>query len=100
MPKKVTPRRGEKKRAISRPRAVVGWREWAALPLLDIEAIKVKIDTGARTSAVHAFNITPLHKKVGDWVRFDVHPLQRNDEICKTCEAEGVDYRWRSASSS
>ena len=94
MRKNVTSRRGNKKRVTSRPRAVVGWREWAALPLLDIEAIKVKIDTGARTSAVHAFNICPLRKKGEDWVRFDVHPLQRNDEIYKTCEAEVVDYRW------
>ncbi|MDH3474124.1 MAG: ATP-dependent zinc protease [Rhodospirillales bacterium] len=76
------------------PKTVVGWREWVALPMFDIDAIKVKIDTGARTSAVHAFNIKPFHEDGADWVRFDVRPLQRNDEVFKTCKAEVVDYRW------
>ena len=94
MPSTAMPSRGGKKRAKSDPKSVVGWREWAALPLLGIDAIKVKIDTGARTSAVHAFNIRPFHKDGEDWVRFDVHPYQRNDEVYKTCRAEVVDYRW------
>jgi len=76
------------------PKSVVGWREWVALPQLGIGTIKAKIDTGARTSAVHAFNIKPFQKDGEDWVRFDVHPLQRNDEVYRTCEAEVVDYRW------
>jgi hypothetical protein len=90
----VTPRRGGKIQRNLGPKSVVGWREWVALPQLGIEAIKVKIDTGARTSAVHAFNIKPVHKDGKDWVRFDVHPLQRNDDVCKTCKAEVADYRW------
>ncbi len=73
---------------------MIGWREWVGLPQLDIEEIKVKIDTGARTSAVHAFNIKPIHRDGEDWVRFDVHPIQRNDTVYKTCEAEVADYRW------
>ncbi len=94
MPRTATPRHNGKKRAKLDSKLVVGWREWVALPQFDIDAIKAKIDTGARTSAVHAFNISPFHKDGEDWVRFDVHPYQRNDEIYKTCGAEVVDYRW------
>jgi hypothetical protein len=90
----VTLYRGEKKRVKTIAKPVVGWREWAALPQLDIGGIKVKIDTGARTSAIHAFNIVPFRKDGEDWVRFDVHPIQRNDTVHKTCEAVAVDYRW------
>ncbi len=76
------------------PRPVVGWREWVALPHLGIKAVKVKVDTGARTSALHAFNVRPFKKAGRDWVRFEIHPLQRNDAVIKVCEAEAVDYRW------
>lgn len=75
-------------------RPVVGWREWVALPRLGIKAVKVKVDTGARTSALHAFNVRPFKKDGRDWVRFEIHPLQRNDAAIKACEAEAVDYRW------
>ncbi len=75
-------------------RPVVGWREWVALPRLGIKAVKVKVDTGARTSALHAFNVRPFKKDGRDWVRFEIHPLQRNDVAIKACEAEAVDYRW------
>ena len=82
------------RRAASAARPVVGWREWVALPGLGIKAVKVKVDTGARTSALHAFNVRPFRKDGRDWVRFDLHPLQRNDVAIKACEAEAVDYRW------
>jgi len=52
--------------------STIGWREWAALPDLDIPAVKVKIDTGARTSALHALNIERTRVKGRDMVRFDV----------------------------
>ena len=56
--------------------------------------IKAKLDTGARSSALHAFNLHPFQEN-GTWfVRFDVHPIQRNDEVYRTCIAEVVDYRW------
>ncbi len=81
-------------RAAKSYRPVVGWREWVALPRLGIKAVKVKVDTGARTSALHAFNVRPFKKDGRDWVRFEIHPLQRNDTVIKVCEAEAVDYRW------
>lgn len=72
----------------------MGWREWVALPELGVRRIKAKLDTGARSSALHAFNVRPLQRDGKDLVQFDVHPLQRNDEDFKTCVAEAVDYRW------
>lgn len=66
---------------------IVGWREWAALPDLGIERIKVKIDTGARSSALHAYDVQPLDIDGEAWVRFLVHPIQRNAEITIECRA-------------
>jgi len=74
-------------------RPVIGWREWVALPELGIEAIKPKIDTGARSSAIHAVDLETYQQKGATWVRFSVHPLQRNSKVTVTTDAEVVEYR-------
>lgn len=63
----------------------IGWREWVSFPLLGIPGIKAKIDTGARTSAIHAFNIERSMMGGVPHVTFDVKPLQNNDQVIKTC---------------
>lgn len=71
----------------------VGWREWAALPELGIAHIKAKIDTGARTSALHAFALKRFKRHGQNMVRFDVYPLQRKTRRIMHCEAQVVGER-------
>lgn len=72
---------------------LLGWREWAALPGLGMPRIKVKVDTGARTSALHTFRVVPFERDGAPWVRFWVHPLQRSEAMVLVCEAAVVDRR-------
>lgn len=71
----------------------VGWREWVALPDLGIEAIKAKVDTGARTSALHAGRVHLFEERARRRVRFTVHPIQRSGEPNIVCVADLVDHR-------
>jgi hypothetical protein len=77
---------------------IIGWREWVGLPDLGIPRIKAKIDTGARTSALHAFEVSPFIENGKQMVRFSIHPYQRNVKVVKECVAEVVDQRWVSDS--
>lgn len=76
----------------------VGWREWVALPELGINKIKAKVDTGARTSALHAFSLRPFKEDGKDKMTFDIHPLQNNIDVIVTCTADIIDKRWVSDS--
>lgn len=71
----------------------IGWKEWVSLPDLQIPAIKAKVDTGARTSALHASRITVFTKPSGRWVRYFVRPLRKNPEIEIACESKLLDRR-------
>jgi hypothetical protein len=72
---------------------IVGWREWMALPDLKIPGIKAKIDTGARTSALHTHDYEIFDKDGKEWVRFHLHPLVKSTKIELACEAPVSDYR-------
>jgi hypothetical protein len=72
---------------------LLGWREWVALPALNIVQIKAKIDTGARSSALHAFTIEPYRKGGARWVMFAIHPLQKNTDVVIECHAPIKDRR-------
>lgn len=78
---------------IQKKSLLVGWREWAKLPLLNIPLIKVKIDTGAQTSALHAYDINVIKEGGKDFAEFIIHPVQRNDNIAIKSKAEIVDMR-------
>jgi len=71
----------------------IGWREWVSLPDLAIAKIKAKIDTGARTSALHAFSLNPFSENGQDKITFEIHPLQHNKNEIITCTADVIDRR-------
>ncbi|WP_116130993.1 30S ribosomal protein S6--L-glutamate ligase [Tropicimonas sp. IMCC34043] len=71
----------------------LGWEEWVALPDLGLPALKAKVDTGARTSALHAFDIEPFGPANSPKVRFSVHPIPGEEDLAIPCSAEIVDRR-------
>lgn len=72
---------------------ILGWREWVGFPELEIPQIKAKVDTGARTSCLHAFRVEPFDLDGAPWVRFDIHPNQHSNEEVISCEAPVLDRR-------
>jgi len=75
------------------PPFILGWEEWVALPELGLPAIKAKVDTGARTSALHAFFVERVGSGRRPRVRFGVHPIPRRADVAIVCEAPVVDQR-------
>lgn len=73
--------------------STVGWREWVSLPELGIEWVKAKVDTGARTSAIHAFEVEEFTDSGVKMVRFAIHPMQKREDIVQVCTAPVVDER-------
>mgnify|MGYP001818341843 FL=1 len=72
---------------------ILGWREWVSLPGLGIDRIKAKIDTGARTSALHAFDVRLVEDNDKKLVKFCIHPEQKNLDKVIECEAVLLDER-------
>lgn len=79
--------------APKRPLPTLGWREWLALPELGVTRIKAKVDTGARSSALHAFDVEPFQRHGKEYVRFVLHPRQRSTRLSIPAEAEVLEYR-------
>ncbi len=78
--------------------SLIGWREWVGFPELGIKSIKAKVDTGARSSSIHAFNVESYRRKGKQFVRFDIHPVQRSTK--KVIEAHAEVLEWRNVRSS
>ncbi|NYG54330.1 ATP-dependent zinc protease family protein [Nocardioides perillae] len=72
---------------------LTGWREWVGLPEVGVPWVKAKIDTGARTSALHAFDVQETTRDGERWVRFSVHPWQASDDDAVETEARVLDER-------
>ncbi|QDT00997.1 ATP-dependent zinc protease family protein [Adhaeretor mobilis] len=81
------------------PLPTIGWREWTSLPELGISQVKPKIDTGARSSSLHARHIEIFQRDGSDWVRFEVQPVQRRKEPRIVCEAPVLEQRYVKSSS-
>ena len=86
-------------KTIKKTKKIIGWKEWFSLDCIALPAIKGKIDTGAKTSALHAFNIETFYIEDVEYVRFDIHPLQKNKRLVRSCISRVIDRRMVSDSS-
>lgn len=78
---------------------LIGCEEWCSFPSLGIPAVKARIDTGAKTSSLHAYEIEPFEQNGEEWVRFIAHPIQKDLKTTVTCTAPLIDQRLVKSSS-
>ena len=78
---------------MSQNKIILGSEEWCSFPELGIPAIKARVDSGAKTSALHAINIAPFLKDDENWVKFDINPIQNNLKTVIHCQAKLIDKR-------
>ncbi len=71
----------------------VGWKEWVKLPDLGIKRLKCKVDTGAKNSALHAFELSSFEKNGQLWVQFSIHTDDHDLSKVKQCKAKVEDTR-------
>jgi len=74
-------------------KVVLGSQEWCRLADLGLPAIKARVDSGAKTSSLHACNINTFQRDGAQWVTFEVHPIQKNRKVAVVCEAPVIDRR-------
>ncbi|MCW5201774.1 ATP-dependent zinc protease [Desulfobulbus sp. US4] len=80
-----------RKRKVELP--IIGWREWVKLPSLGVDKIKVKVDSGARSSSIQAVNLKTFDRDGEQWVRFKIHPIQRSIKGTLDAEARVLEFR-------
>ncbi len=88
-----SPKAKRKVRAVLKPPTTIGWREWLQLPELCQTPIKVKVDTGARSSCLHAFNVEVREENGVQMVYFDIHPIQNSTEKTVRVASPLIEYR-------
>ena len=77
----------DERRCVTMDLITIGWREWIGMPELGIAGLKVKVDTGARTSSLHAYDVEIFRRGSKDLVRFTLHPIQRDTKVTVHCES-------------
>ena len=78
---------------LSKQLPIIGWGEWLVLPGLNICRVKAKVDTGARTWALHTYWVDAYKKNPQQWPRFAIHPLQNSNDVVVECDAPVKDRR-------
>lgn len=78
---------------MTKSKQIIGAEEWCSLPELGLPAVKARVDSGAKTSSIHAFNIQKFKKENRSWVSFEIHPIQNDRRTIVRSEAEVVDRR-------
>jgi hypothetical protein len=107
LPKKITSKSEAGIKKIPRvssktPKQTLGWREWVAIPELDVKSVKAKVDTGARSSSLHAEDVSYIEKKGKTWVQFVIGGGKRKGKLHRhsdeVCRAPLADERWITSS--